>query len=91
LAASTDSEAAVRVAAVTSLKTINDVGPKGRERLLELFLTDKDVRVCNAAAITLAQMGAPTEEFIAALRAAENSKSATLKKAVSAALSILGK
>ena len=89
LAASRDSEAAVRVAAVTSLKTRNDVGANARKRLLELFLTDTDVRVCNAAAITLAQLGSPSEDFVAALRAAANSESAVLKKAASAALSLL--
>jgi hypothetical protein len=89
LAASRDSEVTVRVAAVTSLKTRNDGGPQARKRLLELFLTDADVRVCNAAAITLAQLGSPSEEFIAALKAAENSASAALKKAASAALSLL--
>jgi HEAT repeat protein len=86
---SRDSEATVRVAAVTSLKTRTDAGACARDRLLELFLTDKDVRVRNAAAITLAQLGSPSEDFIAALRAAENSDNAPLKKAVSAALSLL--
>ncbi len=89
LAASRDTEASVRVAAVTSLKTRNDAGPKARKRLLELFLTDRDVRVCNAAVITLAQLGSPSEDFIAALRAMEHSENAPLKKAVSAALSLL--
>lgn len=90
LAASADAEATVRVAAVTSLKT-RSMGAAARDRLLELFLTDPDVRVCNAAAITLAQLGSPSEDFVAALRAAEKSENAQLKKAVSAALSLLGK
>lgn len=89
LAASGDSEPAVRVAAVTSLKMRDDAGLKARKRLLELFLTDTDVRVCNAAAITLAQLGSPSEDFVAALRAAEKSDDAALKKAVSAALRLL--
>jgi hypothetical protein len=91
LAASADAEATIRVAAVTSLKTRSDIGGAARDRLLELFLTDPDVRVCNAAAITLAQLGSPSEDFVAALRAAEKSENAPLKKAVSAALSLLGK
>lgn len=91
LAASADAEATIRVAAVTSLKTRSDIGAAARARLLELFLTDPDVRVCNAAAITLAQLGSPSEDFVAALRAAEKSENAPLKKAVSAALSLLGK
>jgi hypothetical protein len=89
LDATGDTESTVRVAAVTSLKTRSDAGPKARDRLLELFLTDTDVRVCNAAAITLAQLGSPSEDFVAALRAAENSENAPLKKAASAALSLL--
>jgi HEAT repeat protein len=89
LAASRDSEPAIRVAAATSLKTRSNAGPKARKRLLELFLTDTDVKVCNAAAITLAQLGSPSEEFVAALRVAANSENAALKKAVSAALSLL--
>jgi len=86
---SRDSEAAVRVAAATSLKTRSDAGASARNRLLELFLNDEDVRVRNAAAITLAQLGSPSAAFVAALRAAEKSDSAPLKKAVSAALSLL--
>ena len=89
LAASRDSEPAIRVAAATSLKTRTNAGPKARKRLLELFLTDTDVKVCNAAAITLAQLGSPSEEFVAALQVAANSENAALKKAVSAALSLL--
>jgi HEAT repeats len=89
LAASSDSEPAVRVAAVTSLKTRSNAGPKARKRLFDLFLTDMDVKVCNAAAITLAQLGAPSEEFVAALRVAAHSENAALKKAATAALSLL--
>ncbi len=89
LAASSDTEPTVRVAAITSLKMRRDGGLGVRQRLLELFLSDSDGRVCNAAAITLAQLGAPSEDFVAALRAAEKSQNAGLKKAVSAALALL--
>jgi HEAT repeat protein len=90
LAASRDSEPTVRVAAVTSLKMRDGAGRGVRNRLLELFLTDQDVRVCNAAAITLAQLGSPSENFIKALRAAAaESDNARLKKAALAALSLL--
>jgi HEAT repeat protein len=89
LAASGDAEAMVRVAAVTSLRTRTDVNATVRNRLLQLFLSDRDPRVCNAAAISLAQLGAPSEEFIAALRAAQHSENAGLRKAASAALSLL--
>ena len=90
LAASRDSEPTVRVAAVTSLKRRDSVGPRVRNRLLDLFLTDQDVRVCNAAAITLAQLGSPSENFVRALRAtAAESDNARLKRAALAALSLL--
>jgi HEAT repeat protein len=89
LAATGDVEPTIRVAAVTSMKTRSDGGAAARGRLLELFLADGDVRVRNAAAITLAQLGSDSEDFMAALRAAENSADASLKKAVSAALGLL--
>jgi HEAT repeats len=89
LAASGDREPAVRVAAVTSLKTRENAGPEARKRLLELFLTDPDVRVCNTAAITLARWGSPSEDFLAALRGAAHGENAALKKAAGAALSLL--
>jgi hypothetical protein len=89
LAASRDSQPAVRIAAAISLKTLAGTSTEARQRLLELFLCDSDIRVCNAAAITLAQTGAPSEEFLAALRAAEQSHNPALTKAARAALNLL--
>ena len=89
LSATRDTEATVRVAAVTSLKSRSDAGDAARRRLLDIFLHDDEIRVRNASAITLAQLGSPSEEFIAALQAAKNTSDAPLKKAVAAALLLL--
>jgi HEAT repeat protein len=89
LTATTDIEPTVRVAAVTSLKPRSDIDTQVRRRLLEIFLNDASINVRNAAAITLAQLGSPTEDFFAALRAAQNSADGKLKKAASAALNLL--
>jgi hypothetical protein len=88
-AASTDREPAIRVAAVTSLRTRKDSGGEVRRRLLELFLTDTDFRVCNAAAVCLAQRGSASAEFVAALQAAAGSGDAIRGKAAAAALALL--
>lgn len=84
-----DEEPTVRVAAVTSLKTRPDADAAARRQLLELFRHDQDLRVRNAAAITLAQLGAPSEDFLAALRAAVDGENAQLKKAATVALGLL--
>jgi hypothetical protein len=89
LAEARDEEPTVRVAAVTSLKTRPDADATARRQLLELFRYDEDLRVRNAAAITLAQLGAPSEDFMAALGAAVNGENAQLKKAATVALGML--
>jgi HEAT repeat protein len=86
-----DADVTVRVAAVTSLKTRGDAGAAERHLLLRLFLDDDDLRVRNAAAITLAHWGAPSAGFIEALRAATVGDNAQLKKAALTALTILDK
>jgi HEAT repeat protein len=63
----------------------------GRKRLYDIFVNDPDLRVRNAAAVTLAQLGAPSGEFLAALKLAEASEHAQLRKAAAAALSIIQK
>jgi hypothetical protein len=54
-----------------------------------LVLRDGDVRVQHAAAITLASLGSPSEEFVATLHQAMQTAPAPLKKAAGAALRIL--
>lgn len=86
-----DPDPLVRVAAVTSLKTREEIGQDGMEILLQLFLADSDSRVrCNAA-VMLAQLGAPNENIRRALEEAGRSEEPQLKKAADAALALLKK
>ncbi|MFQ5916594.1 MAG: HEAT repeat domain-containing protein [Candidatus Binatia bacterium] len=86
-----DPDPLVRVAAVTSLKIRAEVGKDGLDLLLHLFSEDPDSRVRCSAAITLAQLGAPTERIRTALRDASTSMDPRLKKAASAAMKLLKK
>jgi HEAT repeat protein len=86
-----DDNPTVRVAAVTSLKGRMGIDSGGRKILYDLFVKDPDLRVRNAAAVTLAQLGSPSEEFLAALKMAGASEHAQLRKAATAALAILQK
>jgi HEAT repeat protein len=84
-----DSDPTVRVAAVTSLGLRGELSVSGREALLQVFLRDDDLRVRNAAAITLAKLGAPSPALIEALQKAAGGANAQLKKAALAALAML--
>jgi len=84
-----DRDPTVRVAGVTSLKARPDIDANGKNVLFQLFVKDSDIRVRNAAAVTLAQLGAPSEEFLAALAGAAQSENSQLKKSASAALALL--
>jgi len=86
-----DADPSVRVAAVTSLKSRADIDVSGRNRLVQVFSNDPEPRVRNATAITLAQMGSPSEEFLRALKKAGESENAQIKKAAFAALALLEK
>jgi len=86
-----DMDPSVRVAAATSLKTRGDIDASGKNSLLQVFSNDPEPKVRNATAMTLAQMGSPSEEFMRALRKASESENAQIKKAASAALALLGK
>lgn len=88
-AALEDSDPTVRVAAVIALKARSDVDAQGKDRLCEIYLRDVDPRARHAAAITLANLGAPTEEFLAALGENTTSEDAQTKKAACAALALL--
>lgn len=89
LASLADPDPMVRVAAVTTFKTRSDVGANGENALLRLFLEDPDGRARNAAAITLAQMGISSKEFLSALERATSSPDAQLRKSADAALALL--
>jgi len=84
-----DDDPTVRVAAVTSLKTRSDVDANGRQLLLQLFVEDQDLRVRNAAAITLAHLRSPSEEFLSALNKADTNENPQIRKVAAAALAIL--
>jgi HEAT repeat protein len=84
-----DPDPTVRVAAVTSLKTQSGLSEAGKNKLLQLFSQDQDPRVRHTAAVTLAHLGAPSEEFLSALAKASASDNAQLKKAATRALTIL--
>ena len=86
-----DNDPTVRVTAVTSLKGRSGIDSGGRKMLYDLFVNDRDLRVRNAAAVTLAQLGSPSEEFLAALKMAGESEHAQLRKAATAALAIIQK
>jgi hypothetical protein len=79
----------VRVAAVITLKAASRVDNNGKAALYDLFLNDLDARVRNVAAITLATLGNPSEQFLTALREAAASADPQIKKAAVAALSLL--
>ena len=91
LKALADQEPSVRVAAVTSLKVRNDVDVTVRQKLLATYVHDIDDRVRNAAAVTLASLGSPDEEFLRALSEARRSGNSQIKKSAAAALKILEK
>jgi HEAT repeat protein len=86
-----DSDPTVRVAAVTSLKMHSGLSASGKNELLQLFSKDQDLRVRNTAAITLAQLGDPSDRFLTELTKAMASENAQLKKAASAAFDIIKK
>jgi len=86
-----DPDPMVRIAAVTSLKIYSGLSERGKSELLELFLRDSDSRVRNTVLITLAYLGAPSEEFLSELMKATASENAQLKKAANAASDILKK
>jgi len=86
-----DADATVRVAATTSLKTRRDENDRVRQALLNSYLNDGDIKVRNAAAVTLASFGAPSEDFLRALRKASESDNGQERKAAAVALGLLEK
>jgi HEAT repeat protein len=84
-----DTDPTVRVAVVTSLRDRAQMDSAARQKLLRVFLDDPDLRVRNAAAITLAQLGSPSEEFLRGLTKACAGEDAQLKKAALAAFALL--
>jgi HEAT repeat protein len=86
-----DSDATVRVAAVTSLRNRTDENDRVRESLLQSYVNDADIKVRNAAAVTLANIGSPSEEFLRALKEASENDNSQARKAAAVALGLLEK
>jgi HEAT repeat protein len=59
--------------------------------LLKSYLNDVDIKVRNAAAVTLAQLGSPSEEFLRALRQVSQDAEPQAQKAAALALDLLQK
>jgi len=86
-----DANPTVRVAAAICLKQRTDLNDDDKSLLLKTYLEDADSRVRSAAAIVLAGLGSPSEEFVVALRAASESDNRENKKTADAALALLKK
>ncbi|MGH7811044.1 MAG: HEAT repeat domain-containing protein, partial [Candidatus Binatia bacterium] len=68
-----------------------DDADRVRAALLQIYLTDVDIKVRNAAAVTLANFGSPSEAFLLALREATESDDSQARKAAAIALGLLQK
>lgn len=89
LVALRDPDPLVRIAAAAGLKKKKNMDVCGKDALLTAFLEDPDSRVRSVAAVTLAQIGAPSERFLRALNLAESSEDEQIRRAAHAALSLL--
>jgi HEAT repeat protein len=86
-----DDNPTVRVAAAICLKQRADLNDNDKSLLLKTYLEDADSRVRNAAAIVLADLGSPSEQFVIALREASESDNRESRKTAGAALELLKK
>ena len=84
-----DSDALVRVAVITSLKVIPQIGGETLDLLLRVFVEDADIRVRVSAALALARLGSGRSDVRAALDDATRSSDTRLSKAARAALKII--
>jgi HEAT repeat protein len=86
-----DADPTVRVSAAICLKLRPDLNDKGKATLLQVYMTDRELKVRNTAAIALASLGSPAPEFLLALRKASESDNDQVRKAAIAALELLEK
>jgi len=86
-----DGDALVRVAVITSLKVMPQIGGAALDLLLRMFAEDADLRVRASAALALARLGAGRSDVRAALDNATRSNDPILSKAARSALKILEK
>src|SRR5437867_4436756 len=86
-----DTDPTVRVAAAICLKLRSDLDDAGKTLLLQVYLTDTELKVRNTAAVALANLGSPAPEFLNALRTASESDNGQVRKAAITALALLEK
>jgi HEAT repeat protein len=86
-----DPEAAVRVAAITSLRTLPELSKATLDRLLQMLSHDTDARVRCSTAAVLGQVGPITDDVRDALKNAAEGAYPQLRKAALAALALLQK
>jgi HEAT repeat protein len=86
-----DGDPTVRVAAAICLKLRSDLDDAGKTLLLQVYLTDTELKVRNTAAIALANVGSSAPEFLIALRKASESDNDQVRKAAITALELLKK
>ncbi len=86
-----DGDPTVRVAAAICLKLRSDLDEAGKTLLLQVYLTDAELKVRNTAAVALADLGSPAPEFLLALRKASESDNDQVRKAALTALELLKK
>ena len=91
LGALLDLDPTVRVAAAISLKSRSDLDHAGRDALLQAYLKDTELRVRNAAAITLAHLGETSAEFLSALQQAVDGEDEQARKTAATALALIKK
>jgi HEAT repeat protein len=73
------------------LKSRSDLDHAGRDALLQAYLKDTEVRVRNAAAITLAHLGETSAEFLSALQQAVDGEDEQARKTAATALALIKK
>jgi len=86
-----DADPTVRVAATICLKLRPDLDESGKKLLLEVYANDADPKVRHAVAITLANLGSPSAEFLSALKKSSESDDGQTRKAATIALALLEK
>ena len=91
LRALVDVDSTVRVAAAIALKSRSDLDPSGRNFLLQSYLNDSEIKVRNAAAIALADLGETSTEFLAALQQAVVGEDEQVRKTAMKALDLIKK
>jgi HEAT repeat protein len=91
LRALVDVDPTVRVAAAIALKSRSDLDRRARNFLLQSYLNDREIKVRNAAAIALADLGETSIEFLTALRQAVLDEDEKVRKTAMKALELIKK